>query len=81
MRYAILKEVPMAKITVTAKIGDTYHPKYGLLVKGQELTIDEEDFGGEIFERPEVKSAIPNPQSKIEAPAQAGTKPTKPRRY
>lgn len=41
----------MAVIKVIAKIGDTHHPKYGLLIKGQEYEIDESDFGDEIFER------------------------------
>ena len=41
----------MPKITVKAKIGDTIHPKYGLLVKGEEYTIEEEELGEEIFER------------------------------
>jgi hypothetical protein len=41
----------MATIKVTAKIGNTFHPKYGALVEGQEYTIDEADFGDEIFEK------------------------------
>ncbi len=41
----------MATIQVKAKIGNTIHPKYGALVEGQEMTIDEADFGDEIFER------------------------------
>lgn len=41
----------MATIKVIAKIGDTYHPKYGELVKGHEYEIDEADFGDEIFEK------------------------------
>lgn len=41
----------MPKITVKAKIGDTIHPKYGLLVKGSEYLIEEEEFGEEIFEK------------------------------
>jgi hypothetical protein len=41
----------MAVIKVIAKISNTYHPKYGALVAGQEYQIDEQDFGDEIFER------------------------------
>ncbi len=41
----------MAIIKVTSKISNTYHPKYGELVAGQEYEIDEQDFGDEIFER------------------------------
>jgi hypothetical protein len=41
----------MATITVIAKIGNTFHPKYGALVQGQELQIEEADFGDEIFEK------------------------------
>ncbi len=45
------------KIKVISKVGDTYHPKYGRLVKGMELEIEEADFGKEIFKK---KSASPN---------------------
>jgi hypothetical protein len=41
----------MAVIKVRSKIGNTVHPKYGPLEEGQELEIDEQDFGDEIFER------------------------------
>ena len=41
----------MATIKVIAKIGDTYHPKYGLLKKGAEYEIDEQDYGDELFEK------------------------------
>lgn len=46
----------MPKIKVTAKIGDTIHPKYGQLVKGDEYTIEEEEFGEEIFEKVETQN-------------------------
>lgn len=49
----------MPKISVKARIGDTIHPKYGLLVKGQEYTIEKEEFGEEIFERPVVSGQGP----------------------
>lgn len=42
----------MAKITVKAKINGGVHLKYGEILEGQEYTIDEEDFGAELFERP-----------------------------
>jgi hypothetical protein len=44
------------KIKVISKVGDTVHPKYGRLVKGMELDIEEADFGKEIFKK---KSSSP----------------------
>ncbi len=41
----------MGKIKVAATVGDTIHPKYGLLTVGQQYEIDEEEFGDEIFEK------------------------------
>lgn len=41
----------MARIRVLAKVGDTVHPRYGRLTEGQELEIEEADFGEEIFRR------------------------------
>lgn len=45
----------MAKITVKVR-GDRgelgTHPKYGALTGGAEITVDEEAFGAELFERP-----------------------------
>lgn len=43
----------MAKITVKARIDGGVHLKHGPIIKGQTYTIDEEDFGAELFERPE----------------------------
>lgn len=43
----------MAKITVKAKIDGGIHLKHGPIIKGQNYTIDEEDFGAELFERPD----------------------------
>lgn len=42
----------MPKITVKAKIDGGVHLKHGPIIKGQEYTIEEEDFGAELFERP-----------------------------
>jgi len=47
----------MATIRVIAKVGDTYHPKYGSLEKGREYDIEESDFGDEIFEK--TKGTVP----------------------
>jgi hypothetical protein len=43
----------MPKITVKAKIDGGTHIKYGPIIKGQEYSIEEEDFGAELFERPQ----------------------------
>ncbi|MEW6115667.1 MAG: hypothetical protein AB1553_02045 [Nitrospirota bacterium] len=42
-------------LKVTAKIGDTTHPKYGSLKKGESYEIEPADFGSEIFEPVELK--------------------------
>lgn len=45
----------MAKIEVKVRSdkGDLgIHPKHGALIPGSTITIDEEDFGAELFERP-----------------------------
>jgi hypothetical protein len=45
----------MSQITVKVRtdIGDPgRHPKYGTLIPGDPVTIDEEDFGAGLFERP-----------------------------
>jgi len=42
----------MARITVTALIDGGVHLKYGEIKAGREYTIDEEDFGAELFARP-----------------------------
>lgn len=47
----------MATIKVIAKVGDTHHPRLGLLKKGQEYEIDESDFGDEIFEKQNSSAA------------------------
>ena len=39
-------------ITVTARIDGGVHLKYGEIVKGRQYTIEEEDFGAELFDRP-----------------------------
>ena len=41
------------KITVKARIDAGHHPKYGEIVKGREYTIDANDFGAQLFARPE----------------------------
>lgn len=43
----------MAKITVKAKIDAGVHLKYGPIIKGQEYEIEENDFGNQLFERPQ----------------------------
>jgi len=43
----------MTTITVTARIDAGHHPKYGEIKKGQPYTIDENDFGDQLFDRPE----------------------------
>lgn len=44
----------MALITVTAKITAGYHPGLGKhIVKGETYEIEEEQFGDELFERPD----------------------------
>ena len=46
----------MARITVAVRSdkGDLgIHPKHGALIPGCKLTIEEEDFGAELFERPD----------------------------
>jgi len=57
----------MAKIDVTVRrsaqpLGT--HPKYGPLKAGQKLTIDEADFGDQLFERP---SGFVSPKEKKDA--------------
>lgn len=42
----------MAKIDVTAKIDGGVHLKYGEIKAGRTYTIDEEDFGEQLFHRP-----------------------------
>jgi len=64
----------MAKINVTVRktaqpLGT--HPKYGPLKAGQKLTIDEEDFGAELFERP-AGFLSPKEQKDAERAAQLG---------
>ncbi len=43
----------MANIIVKAKIDAGIHMKYGEIKAGKTYTIAEEDFGAELFERPE----------------------------
>ena len=43
----------MAKITVKARIDGGIHLKHGEIIAGKTYHIDEEDFGAELFERPE----------------------------
>jgi len=43
----------MAKIDVTAKIDAGVHLKYGEIKAGRTYTIDEEDFGDQLFHRPD----------------------------
>jgi hypothetical protein len=41
------------KVKVRSDVGDLgIHPKYGQLVKGAEIEIEEEEFGAGLFERP-----------------------------
>jgi hypothetical protein len=49
------------QIKVIAKIGNTIHPRLGLLAAGEEYTIDESEFGDEIFtkQEPGVRSQEP----------------------
>lgn len=42
----------MPTIKVTAKIGGTHHPKYGLLEKGKEYAIEVEGFAEQLFNEP-----------------------------
>lgn len=42
----------MAQIKVTAKIDGGTHIKYGEIKKDQQYSIDEEDFGEQLFHRP-----------------------------
>lgn len=48
------------KVKVRSDIGDPgTHPKFGQLVPGTEITMDEEDFGAGLFERPSPKWLSP----------------------
>jgi len=49
----------MATITVKAKINAGHHPKYGEIKKGKPYTIDENDFGEQLFERPDKNWKAP----------------------
>lgn len=48
----------MANIKVIAKVGNTYHPRFGLLEFGREYEIDEAEFGDEIFEKQQSAKSI-----------------------
>lgn len=50
------------KINVVAKITAGVHPKYGAIIEGQTYTIDEQDFGDQLFDRPEDKPAVAEPK-------------------
>lgn len=41
----------MIQVIVTPAADGTLHPKYGLLQSGAEISIDEADFGDEIFKK------------------------------
>lgn len=46
----------MAMIEVVAKGNFGVHPKHGLIVRGQEYTIKEEEFADQLFERKEASA-------------------------
>lgn len=51
----------MGKITVVVRDGiDTDHQKYGSLKEGMKITIEEEDFGAELFDRPSADFLSPH---------------------
>lgn len=63
----------MAKITVTIRTdrGELgAHPKYGPLRPGEKITIDEEDFGSELFERPAPEFLSPHERKDRERAAE-----------
>lgn len=52
------------KVKVRADIGDPgIHPKYGPLRPGTEITIEEEEFGAGLFERPHAEFISPHEQT------------------
>lgn len=54
------------KVKVIGKIGNTCHPRLGMLEEGQEYEIEESAFGDEIFEKQKDKIATTIKQSKKE---------------
>jgi hypothetical protein len=52
------------KIKVKAKIDAGHHRKYGEIKKGKSYTIDENDFGDQLFERPSKNWKAPWEQTK-----------------
>lgn len=40
------------KITVVAKVDSGFHPKHGLIKKGQKYEIDERDYAEQLFDPP-----------------------------
>jgi len=54
------------KTIKVVSITDTVHPKYGKLVVGMELKIDEKDFGDQIFKK---KTSSPSTGSGQAAPS------------
>lgn len=52
------------KVKIRSDIGDPgSHPKYGRLVPGTEITIEEADFGAGLFERPSPNFLSPHEQA------------------
>lgn len=67
----------MAKIEVKVRsdAGDLgVHRKYGALVPGRTITIDEEDFGDELFERPAPEWLSPHEQADRDRAAAENTR-------
>ena len=65
------------RIKVIAIIGGTKHPVHGRLVEGQELEIDVEQFGDEIFKpkRKEDEKAIKKYLASLEKTEEAAAAP------
>jgi hypothetical protein len=67
----------MAKIDVKVRsdVGDPgCHPKYGQLVPGTTMTIEEEEFGAGLFERPAKDWLSPHEQADKARAAEEGRK-------